>query len=196
MSKMTKTIAALGVVAGLGVAALPLSSYAAQREVEISANVLSAIAVSTDAEGETSTTKGTLNLGDVTPGSSEATKDLAVTVSTNSTTGYTLTLKDAATDASLMNGANKIPAGATVGQGETAWGVRGAADGNSDLDEETWVAVPASNKTALTIRNKDAGALEGNAETTSVTFGVSVADDGNTPAGTYTSTVIFTATSK
>ena len=28
MSKMTKTIVALGVVAGLGVAALPLSSYA------------------------------------------------------------------------------------------------------------------------------------------------------------------------
>ena len=29
MSKITKTIAALGVVAGLGVAALPLASYAA-----------------------------------------------------------------------------------------------------------------------------------------------------------------------
>lgn len=197
MSKMTKTIAALGVVAGLGVAALPLSSYAATQQVDVSANVLGSIAVSTDVDGE-SGAKGTLELGDVTPGSSVVMKDLAVTVSTNSTAGYTLTLRDTATDASLINTADstqKIAADTTVQKGQTAWAVRGAADGSSALNDSDWVAVPASNATALTIKNKAAGALTDGAETTSVTFGVSVAE-GAVTAGTYTSTVIFTATSK
>ena len=51
MSKSTKIIAALGVVAGLGVAALPLSSYAAEGDgtisgsVTIGANITSSIAM-------------------------------------------------------------------------------------------------------------------------------------------------------
>lgn len=194
MSKMTKTIAALGVVAGLGVAALPLSSYAAQREVEISANVLGSIAITTDAEGESDTATGTLHLGDVTPGSSVVSEALSVTVSTNSDKGYDLTLIDKNADASLVNKADatqKIPTATTVAQGKTAWGVRGG-----DLGTSSWKAVPASGDVALTVKENAGGAtLTDGSETTVVTFGVSVAE-GAVAAGEYTSTVIFTATSK
>lgn len=51
MSKMTKVIAALGVVAGLGVAAMPLSSYAAQTataNVDVYATVDSALSITAE----------------------------------------------------------------------------------------------------------------------------------------------------
>lgn len=196
MSKMTKTIAALGVVAGLGVAALPLSSYAATQQMDVSANVLNSIAVSTSVDGEAGA-KGTLSLGDVTPGSTEVTKTVDVTVSTNSTAGYNLTLRDADADNSLINTdtaiteKNKIPAGTDVQKGSTAWGVQGGA-----LGTDEWRAVPVSTASPLTLKNFGAGtAPTDGKDVTTVTFGVSVAE-GAVAAGTYTSTVVFTATSK
>lgn len=192
MSKMTKTIAALGVVAGLGVAALPLSSYAATQQMDVSANVLGSIAVSTSVDGEAGA-KGTLSLGDVTPGSAVVTKPVTVTVSTNSAAGYDLILNDAAADASLINteeADQKIPTSTSVVKGQTAWGVRGG-----DLGTTTWHAVPTSEEDGLSLKNKAPGALEGGSDATTVTFGVSVAE-GAVSAGTYTSTVVFTATSK
>lgn len=192
MSKMTKTIVALGVVAGLGVAALPLSSYAATQDVNVSANVLGSIAVSTSVDGEGGAT-GTLELGNVTPGSAIVTKALTVTVSTNSTAGYDLTLQDKGADASLINTADpdqKIPTGSNVIKGQTAWAVRGG-----DL-ATTWTAVPTNAEDPIGIKNHAAGTAPADGtESTTVTFGVSVAE-GAVDEGEYTSTVVFTAISK
>ena len=48
MSKVTKTIAALGVVAGLGVAALPLASYAADTQnIAVEAKIGETLSVGT-----------------------------------------------------------------------------------------------------------------------------------------------------
>ncbi len=199
MSKMIKAAAALSVVAGLGVAALPLSSYAATQNVNIQAEVLSSISIETDAEGETHPDDGsagqvgTLNFGTVTPGSAPVEKELTVTVRTNSDKGFTVDVKDLDGNNALVNSAettdNEIPASGSIYKGQTGWGIKGGL-------VTSYAAVPINTANALTLVDYAAGSVPtGNAASDKFTLGVVVAE-GAVKQGTYTDTIVFTALSK
>ena len=83
MTKTTKIIAALGVVAGIGVAALPISSFAAStQDVTVRVTIGSSIAVGVDQD----TTEVTMS-----PNQTDAsTLKTKVTVTTNNAAGYQL----------------------------------------------------------------------------------------------------------
>lgn len=127
MSKITKTIATLGVVAGLGVAALPLASYAATSDtVTVNALVDTSMSVSLD--------KDSVSLepdaGGV-PVNTEGTQTITATATTNNTNGYKLTLTDGdSTNHYLANGGNHIAPGVPT-QGDSFWGVKFGADAES-----------------------------------------------------------------
>ncbi|MBQ3271537.1 hypothetical protein IJG78_02820 [Candidatus Saccharibacteria bacterium] len=226
MSKTTKVIAALGVVAGLGVAALPAFTYAAQvaGEVQIDVEVPDAIAMTI--AGNNDTTLGGVNVYDPvatvdthtggeaydptdlqTSGSKtsilpnaaktdDTTFKSTITVYTNGV-GYSLTLIDDDTNTSLVNDTNTIPAVNTVDSdsdgngdnaivaGTAAWGYKVGSSAS------TWLAVPASNGTAASIKANGAYAAGG--ETTEVYYAVSTSP--TQAQGTYTDTIIYTATS-
>ncbi len=186
MSNITKAIAALGVVAGLGVAALPLSSYAVESgPVKVTAVVDNTISVTAnDTE---------VNLGTVMPNGPVSSASTTVTVATTNETGYTLVVKDADertglyknnADGSLNTTDGKfIPAGAPA-KGTTAWGVRADA-------AAAYQGVTPYSGAGVELKKTTASATTAG-DTTSVDFGVSV----NTgfESGTYTGEVVFVAT--
>ncbi len=180
MSNITKTIAALGVVAGLGVAALPLSSYAAQsNDVTVRANVESNIAVSA--------ADTLVDLGNIISGGPIAEGKTTVTVTTNANKGYTLKIADADNETAMTNlsgGLDKIPAGAPA-VGNTAWGVKGGAI-------DTYTGVTTDGLTLATVANPTTGGADAiNSGKTEVTFGVSAGT--GLASGTYEDVVVFTA---
>ena len=227
MSKSTKIIAALGVVAGLGVAALPAFTYAAESvtgDVQVDVEVLPAIAMTITGnnddssnydDGTTSyasvdnfapaTTSGTLD-GHTIPatavlGTSSSYTSLlpnaviegdtfksTITVYTNASAGYTLTMKDSDTTVALThtNGSDTIPATAatTLTAGTAAWGYRVGTSGD-------WLAVPASDA-ASDASIKATSAKTSGGDATTVEYGVATAADQAT--GVYTDTIVYTAT--
>ena len=214
MSKTTKIIAALGVVAGLGVAALPAFSYAASTvagEVELSAEVNEAIAMTILGNGDSGTagvdvytptgastidghTVGTLydeehlqtssstvsllpNAADTTTATS------AITVYTNAAGGFTLSVKDADDNTALVNSSDStatIPAGATITAGTAAWGYKGGSVTN-------FAAISATDAQVYTQSAPTSGG-----QTINMNYGISTASTQKT--GTYTDTIIYTAT--
>lgn len=89
MSKMSKAIVALGVVAGLGVAAMPLSSYATTTTGKVQVNVDGAISVAivepTNSDADTegvSLTGNTLDLQTVMIGAAPTIGTMGVQVKT------------------------------------------------------------------------------------------------------------------
>ena len=90
MSKITKTIAALGVVAGLGVAALPLASYADSpdsKPITVNANIGSSFSLTVD---KNAVTLAPTNNGPVV--NTETDGGINATVTSNNANGYTLVL--------------------------------------------------------------------------------------------------------
>lgn len=187
MSKMAKTIAALGVVAGLGVAALPLSSYAATTNNPASVDVLATV------NGSISMTVNDeeVNVGQVMPGGEIASKSTTIGVSTNNAKGYKVEMTDNDTNTNMvqidangdpLNGGAAIPTGDLTAT-TSGWGY--------SIDNGTsYKAVPALGGTPAEIATK-ASATTGEEQTT-VTFGVKAASD--QAEGNYKDTVIFTAT--
>jgi len=200
MSKIAKSIAVLGVVAGLGVAALPMSSYAAESApVTIQAIVDSSIAVTADTN--------MVNLGTIGAGTGVATQTAQITVS-GSVSKYNLTVNATNADAALEwtkeaegQGADetaqtetKIPAvddlnNNTVTKG---WALMGG-------EIADWKAVPGSGAAGLGIVNAaplsttgEGGAVVRGTATTNVSFGVKA--DGTLKNGIYQGQVVFTAT--
>lgn len=186
MSKITKAVAALSVVAGLGVAALPLSSYAAETgPVRVTAIVDSTISVTAnDAE---------IDLGTVMPNGPVSSAKTSITVATTNETGYTLVVKDADERTGLYKNNNDgslnttdgqfIPAGAPS-KGATFWGVR--KDNTS-----AYVGVtPYSGAGIELAKTTTSATTAGN--TTEAEFGVSVATGFTN--GTYAGEVVFVAT--
>lgn len=178
MSNITKAIAVLGVVAGLGVAALPLSSYA-DATVPVTAQIDSSMSISTSADE--------VDFGQIIAGGAVKTQDLDVTVSTTSTS-YNLNIKDSDANTALVSvdatgsaitgeDAATIKAGAPA-QGTSAWGYKIGETG-------AWTGVTTSNTSIYK------GSAAGTA-TTTVTFGVSAI--AGQKDGTYKGGVIFTAT--
>ena len=179
MSKMTKTIAALGVVAGLGVAALPLSSYAADessKNVIVTANVSDTISLTTS--------EAKVDLGDIVIDGQPGKGSVDAIVSGNSG-AYHLTIQ-ASGDGSMVHMDNGVAAaggakieGGTLTGTTSSWGY--------SLDNANFQAVPGSDKTADTITPK-AGK-----DTTTIYFGAVA--KGNQAAGVYQNTVTLTAVS-
>ena len=97
MSKITKTIAALGVVAGLGVAALPLASYAADTQnIAVQATI-----------GETLTVTA------------------PTSATTNHLSGFTLNIKDSDSETGLTGTSGTIAAGTVLDGTVSAWAYKG-----------------------------------------------------------------------
>lgn len=179
MSKITKTIAALGVVAGLGVAALPLASYADSPDAEtltVNANIGSSFSLTVD---KNAVALAPVNNGDVV--NTETAGGINATVTSNNAAGYTLILTGTE-DYSLADGDNKIAAGVPA-KGTSAWGVKGGKI-------STYQALGGSGLTlADTSTPTDIAG-----EVTDIDFAVSAAS--NQAAGNYTATLTLTATAK
>ena len=172
MSKITKTIAALGVVAGLGVAALPLASYAADpvsETINVTATVGSTISLDV--------TENAIALSPI-GGGVIATDTTDATVSTNALGGYKLTAEKVS-DGNLTSGDYTIATGVPTDNGETSyWGIKGGSQ-----------AEYAGLGSTVTLKSTSAVA---NSEVTTITVGVNAAADQQT--GAYTGSFTLTAT--
>ena len=114
MSKYTKIVATLGVITGLGIASLPLATFAApipldgsvpsSQNVVVQLTVGDAVAVAVDSNN--------VNAGNVSP---NQTKNVSTTVSyaTNHNTGMTLTVKDLDEDTDMTAGLSGSPVAGT-----------------------------------------------------------------------------------
>lgn len=188
MSKIAKSMAVLGVVAGLGVAALPLSTYAqTSGPVTIQAEVNSSIAVTAADE--------LIDLGTISSSTPVHEKSTKVTVSTTEE-AYTLNIQDsdAYTAMVLLDEDGKpvsaavtagkdfeIPASANVVKGTAAWGYKVA--------DKAYAAVTTK---PVKIADATTSPLESGSAATEVTFGVTA--NANLDNGIYQGGVVFTAT--
>ena len=173
MSKITKTIAALGVVAGLGVAALPLASYAATTQnIAVEAEIGETLSVETPtvAKVELAPTNGAAAVN----GSS------SVTVKTNHLSGFTLNIKDSDSETGLTGDSGTIAAGTVLDGTESAWAYKGG-------DKTAYTAITTEN----VLLKKTTAPTAAAGETVEITFGV--AADADQAAGTYTGGVTVTA---
>lgn len=203
-----KTLAVAIVVVACGVSVIPLTSYAADDctlpasgsgvgltsaacDVRVNVNVSSYIELTAsyvnDAGQTIDITSGTNPVATtLQPGT---TKDVNVTakVSTNNLNGYKLTLKDADTNTNLVRsgGTETIPTSPTISTTASAWGVKA-------YNAAAYSAVPASNATALLIRNVGTQTAALVNHPTLFKFGFSATDTQR--AGTYTDNIILTAT--
>ncbi len=208
MSKMSKAIAVLGVVAGLGVAALPLSSYA---ESEIPANsftkstnaqvqttVEGAISISSNIEttgigGEQK--PGVIDLGSLMPG---ATTDnmatpLEITVNSNSKEA-TYSLYIHALNEGKMVGqtaGDSIPNVAPTANA-SGWGYELGTGANGDTFAGTYTALPTEAKKVVT--STQTAQTGGAGDFTNASkFKFQASASTNQTPDTYVGTVVFTA---
>lgn len=132
-----------------------------------------------------------------------------VTVSTNNSAGYTLSMKDADTSANLVSGGNNITPHASlttpgvlvngtwgwaVNSGTTGVGISGfdasySAENNNVSSTSNWVGVPLSSGSASTIKATSTTASN---DATTVWYAARV--NASQPTGVYTDTVTYTAT--
>lgn len=179
----------------IGILAIPLSAQAADSTVSVSVTGIISVF----------TTSGTVTLGAITPDSTgrQSTNRDIVTVSTNNTTGYTLTLKDSDTTYTLASGGNSFAASsatpaapATLANNTWGWrvdGLSGFGAGPSAVlnsaapSSLTYAAIPA-NATPFTLRTT---ATTGSTNT-DVWYSARAND--SLSEGTYTDTVTYTAT--
>lgn len=245
MSKTTKIIAALGVVAGLGVAALPAFTFAADPvsgDVDLYVKVNPAIAMTITGNNDNASAEGHIDQGSshdgVTHGavaravpdgvfgitantntSSSAltmlpntfdTMTSVVTVYTNNTTGYNLSVATAtgASDSDMhgVTATNTITADATgfvnvaSGATETTSGGLGKWAYKTNTSEHNPSADPADgilaadtytamSSTAQTLRRTSGPTTSG--DPTTVTYGVSTDDD--QAVDTYKTKITYTA---
>lgn len=200
MSKMSKAVAVLGVVAGLGVAALPLSTYAATtatRTAQVQVEVAGGISLAFDQpdnqiDGATFTeATRLLDLGQVTLGGAIKEGAFKVVVETNNPIGYELKIaaKDS-TDMTSENGdtiATGIP---TPNATTSAWGYKVGAGTYTPLTTGGATISAADDATEAPTGGGTGRPSKG----TDVTFGV--AAQSSQAEGTYVGNVVFTASVK
>jgi hypothetical protein len=156
----------------------------------------------------TTTSQGTSNTVDLSlaPGASAVLTSASdvITVNTNDTAGYLLTLADADAVETLTSGANTIAASAnTTGAPATlatnTWGfaLPGApfdasysAESNATASTSKWAKIPS---TGTPFQLKSTSAVASN-DTTTVWYAAKI--DSSKPSGTYTDQVVYTATAK
>ncbi len=190
-----KKVISLVLLAGL--VSTPLTVFAAtdSENTTINANLGSTISI---------TTSGSVALN-VTPvsGGSQTSASDTVSVSTNNSAGYTLTLADSDADTDLENGGNSIVAHAGTQASPTVlannrWGYRvdsiggfstgGAVESNVTSSTITYAGVPATGA-PNTIKTT---ATTASGDTTTVWYAVKA--DTSNPNGTYSDIVTYTAT--
>ncbi len=213
MSKLTQSIAILGVVAGLGVAALPLSTYAAP-VIDGPAPTEGAVSGATydgTKDGKvTSDTNVKLIIEDLLSIDTDKTEvDLSaaphtgavkVTVVTNNSTGYDLAIKGTGTPnaTSLTNtkpsadqiikGDGTFTAPAALSTTVSQWGYSVA--GEAAFTEGLYAGVTGTDQ----IIHSESAATTDAGVATDVTFAASLKN--GQAAGTYNGKVTFTATNK
>jgi hypothetical protein len=187
---------ALVTASGISLLAAPALAEAATTSTTVSSQIGSVISLlSSD---------GTVNI-DATPDASgvQTIASDTVTVSTNSTAGYTLKLAETGASSTLTSGSNNIAAvsgtqASPVAQTANSWGYRvdgvggfgaGPTSGASSaaIGSLTFAAVPAT-ASPNTINTTSSAATN---DTTTVWYGVAV--DLSAPSGTYTNSVTYTA---
>lgn len=185
-------------VAALALVAVPAAGVFAQSDTdtsEINANIGSTISI---------TSTGTVNLG-ITPvaGGSQTSDSDTVTVATNNSTGFNLTLQNNDADTELKNGSDAIAAhsgtpAAPSALASNTWGYAVAGDNfdvsytafaNQPTSTTLWAGVPA-NGAPVTLKNTTTPATPD--DVTTVWY--SAKADTTLPDGTYTDTVLYTAT--
>jgi len=156
--------------------------------------------------GITVSSSGTVNLT-IIPGSSATctTQKDSVVVTTDASTGYNLSMNNAATTSSLLNGGSSIATTSgtqvsPIALTANTWGYRidglagfgagpTAASSNTAASATSFAGIPTSAQPAATLAATTVAA--GSGETTSVWYGACA--NTTLPAGTYTSTIIYTA---
>ena len=185
MSKtITKVIAGIGIVAGLGLAALPLSSYAA--DVAVSFTIKPTLAAAPTICASASATAVNAN--------TVATVDCTVKYSANG--GASVSIKDKDSTLTLTSGANTISAittnPASLTAGTEGWGYKfaattpGAGTGGLTAVASTYSGITAS---AVTVGSNTAPVTDALG-----TFTFAAATALTTPAGTYSDTVTIEVT--
>lgn len=185
------------VVAALALVAVPTAGVFAQTandDTVINALIGSSISV-------TAAAAVNLNIAPVVGGSQTSASD-TVTVATNHSTGYTLSLADQDANTSLVSGGNTITAhtgthAAPTALANNSWGYAVPGDdfdatysvlNNATSSASLWAGVPASGS-GVTIASSGAP-TSGDA----VEIWYSAKADTTKPNGTYTDTVVYTAT--
>jgi hypothetical protein len=188
-------VGAWALVAGV-LAGIPIAASAVSGNTTVNATVNSIISVTTVSPVSVSLTP---TAGGVVSSSSDT-----VTVNTNNSAGYNLTLADTDANTSLVSGANSITAHTGTQTTPTAlanntWGYRvvgvggfGATaysvESNNSSSTSTWAGVPASGS-PVTLKTTGTTATD---DITTVYYGVKAT--ASKPSGTYTDTVTYTAT--
>ena len=180
MTKYAKIMATFGVLAGLGVASLPLATFAANTSSETTVKV-------TVQEGiSISNANATADAGSKTPGETgSATSNL--TAATNNANGLKITVKDKDEDTSLkatgitgsVAGQDFIAAGAS---GAGTWSLKGG-----DLTVDT-AMVPQSHATGLVVKNTTGPSTENVPVTYRIVPGAAQRQ------GTYEDVIVYTVT--
>ncbi|MBR3414626.1 hypothetical protein IKG73_01230 [Candidatus Saccharibacteria bacterium] len=222
MSKSTKIIAGLGVAAALGVAALPLATFAddfGTHTVTVSANVAGTITAKaitgTNPTPVEWASTGTINFGNLAGGQMMVHGDTTVIdVETNYPNGYVITATAEAlenttggsgtigmTDGYAFTGtsANK----GTYNEPSSAWGVK-VTKTAYDYTESDWSSTPSalsadSDYSSSTFISKDTGTVDtsGTAAATfrnkyDINYGIGIAS--NQASGIYSGEIAYTLT--
>ena len=220
MSKKTKIIAALGVAAGLGVAALPAASFASSTvagQVELTADVNEAIAMTILGNGDPTSGEPAVQV----PGVDVYTPTGASTIDgypvgtlydpTNlQTSSSTVSLLPNAADTTTATSAITVYTNAAAGynlsvkDADSTTALVNGSDSSATIPAGTSITagtaawgykVGDGNFTAITDSDVQIDTFAGptsGGNTTNVTYGVSTASDQKT--GTYSDTIIYTAT--
>lgn len=190
-----RQIVAAGFASLVALSPVVASAASSSANTVVNATVASVISITTATPVNISLTP---TAGGVVSSSSDT-----VTVNTNSSTGWTLTLADNDTNTDLVSGANTFTAHAGTFASPTAlanntWGYRivgaggfggGAYTGetNNGSSTSTWAGVASS---ASPVQIKSSGGVATN-DTTTVWYGVKATS--SQPSGVYTDTVTYTA---
>lgn len=197
-TRRQRVLSATVALAVAGVAFTPLVTSAASTSANtvINADIAAVISMTT-------ATPITINITPTGGGVVSSQSD-TVSVSTNNSTGYFLTLADADANTNLVSGANNIAAHSGTQASPTTlanntWGYRvdgvggfGAgptsAETNNGSSTTIWAGVPATGS-PNTLKTTSSTAAN---DTTTVWYGVRV--NTTLPSGIYTDTVTYTAT--
>ena len=245
MTKSSKIITGLGLVAALGIAIVPASSFAATTNgsVEVDVEVLPAIAMTISGNNDTNAANiasGTYTAGSYTAtdnydhdngateaetgnvmghasahvaGTSSSYTSLlpnaavdgalgdgangfgsTITVYTNCSAGYTLTLKDADTTTALTNAnGDTIAAGTSITAGTANWAYKILSQDGTAVTTPAYAAIAASTGDAAQIAQTSSETTTSGSVST-VAYGVSTSNA--QPTGVYADTIVYTATTR
>lgn len=193
MSKYAKIVATLGVITGLGIASLPVATFAAPialdgsvpstQNVVVQLTVGDAVAVSAD--------NGTANGGNAAPNQAKNATS-GISYATNAANGMVVNVKDADEDTNMtvsghtgtVAGTDVIAAGTTGSTaGSGSWSIKGGL-----LTADT--AMVKQSETALKVTESN-GPVNTNLNMT-----YNIATGGSQLPGTYQDTIVYTVVAK